>query len=156
MFPEPSEDNGYLTEHVARLRKSLLLHTGRDLVGSEADGADAAKEVFDAPFAVMSHDMANDPVFNYANRAALALFEMDWSEFTSLPSRLSVEPANRRERERLLREVAQKGYIDDYSGVRISRSGKRFLIERAVVWNLVDERGEPCGQAAMFEDWKYL
>jgi len=88
MFPEPSEDNRYLTEHVARLRKSLLLHTGRDLICSEADGAGAAKELFDAPFAVMSHDMSDDPIFNYANRAALALFEMDWSEFTSLPSRL--------------------------------------------------------------------
>ena len=49
-----------------------------------------------------------------------------------------------------------RGYIDDYSGVRISRTGRRFLIERATVWNLTDDRDQLCGQAATFHEWRYL
>ena len=32
-------------------------------------------------------------------------------------------------------------FIDDYTGVRISASGRRFRIDKAVVWNLVDQEG---------------
>ena len=35
-------------------------------------------------------------------------------------------------------------------------SGKRFLIRNATVWNLLDQRGRHCGQAAMFTDWEVL
>jgi len=44
--------------------------------------------------------------------------------------------------------VARQGYIDDYSGVRIAKSGRRFLIERATVWNLGEVEYQ--GQAATF------
>ncbi|HEU5396212.1 MAG TPA: MEKHLA domain-containing protein [Verrucomicrobiae bacterium] len=40
--------------------------------------------------------------------------------------------------------------------MRISRSGRRFRILQATVWNLVSETGEPQGQAALFADWKLL
>lgn len=73
-----------------------------------------------------------------------------------MPSRLSAEPVSREERARLLAEVSKNGFIDNYTGVRISRTGKRFLIEHAIVWNLLDEQGVYRGQAAMFRDWKYL
>jgi predicted DNA-binding protein (UPF0251 family) len=56
----------------------------------------------------------------------------------------------------LLAAVAQRGFIDDYSGVRISKSGRRFHIARATVWNLLTEDGRPCGQAAMFDRWEFL
>jgi len=56
----------------------------------------------------------------------------------------------------LLAQVTEHGFIDDYSGIRISKSGRRFRIGRATVWNLVTERGEPCGQAATFDRWNYL
>jgi hypothetical protein len=80
---------------------------------------------------------------------------MDWAEFTQLPSKLSAEPVNQAERQRLLSEVTTKGYIDNYQGVRINKTGQRFLIKNAVVWNLVDETGYQ-GQAACFADWKFL
>jgi hypothetical protein len=50
----------------------------------------------------------------------------------------------------------QDAFIDDYSGVRVSSTGRRFLIERATVWNLVDARGAYRGQAAAFSDWTPL
>ena len=68
-----------------------------------------------------------------------------------MPSRLTAEAPDRIERARLLAEVAARGSIDDYSGVRISRTGQRFRIEQATVWNLTDETGQRCGQAATFQ-----
>jgi len=48
----------------------------------------------------------------------------------------------------LLAEVTEQGYIDHYEGVRLSKTGKRFLIKNAVVWNLLDDDGGYKGQAA--------
>jgi hypothetical protein len=105
---------------------------------------------------LVSHDTASDPVFNYANLKALELFELNWEEFICLPSRLSAEPVNQAERERLLAEVTDIGYINHYEGVRISSTGKRFLIRNAVVWNLVDNKQLYKGQAACFAHWVFL
>jgi hypothetical protein len=145
-----------LHAHVTLLRDSLLRLTGRDLLaypGADNDPADAA---FEAPFALVSHDGEADPIFTYGNRTALGLFELDWAQFTRLPSRLSAEAPGRDERQRLLDRVTQFGYIDDYSGVRVSATGARFRIHDAVVWNLNDEDGTPRGQAAMFATWTPL
>jgi len=48
------------------------------------------------------------------------------------------------------------GPVDDYSGIRISQSGRRFRIEQAIVWNLIDAAGHLCGQAATFDTWTPL
>jgi hypothetical protein len=53
----------------------------------------------------------------------------------------------------LLERVRDHGFIDDYAGVRVSATGRRFRIERAVVWNLLDEAGRLHGQAATFAHW---
>ena len=72
------------------------------------------------------------------------------------PSRLTAEPMHRDERAEMLRRTSRDGYIDDYRGVRISTTGRRFLIERATVWNVLDTAGQPAGQAATFSDWSTL
>jgi len=154
--PPPSVANDFLVDHVRLLRLSLRRLTGLELCDAALDDADAARAIFLAPFAVVSHDTADDPVFNYGNEAALALFEMTWDEFTSLPSRKSAETPDRAERARLLAEVASRGFIRDYAGVRISKSGRRFRIANASVWNLADDNGIPRGQAAMFAEWTPL
>ncbi len=151
---QPDESNHFQAAHVAILRRSLTEWTGRDLVDPRLSAREAARALFFAPFAVVSHTADSDPIFSYANATALKLFEMTWDGFTALPSRLSAEPMAREERARLLTRVASQGYIDDYSGVRISRSGRRFLIEHATVWNLMDEAGRESGQAAMFSHWR--
>jgi hypothetical protein len=56
----------------------------------------------------------------------------------------------------LLAEVAAHGFIDNYSGIRISKMGRRFRIEQATVWNLVNESGEAQGQAATFRQWTWV
>jgi hypothetical protein len=152
----PSPENAYRSEHVQLLCRSYTRLTGETLVEANLSAHEAAIAILDAPFAVVSHDTAPDPIFNYANQTALKLFEMDWAEFTSLPSRQSAEPPNRDERARLLAEVSQHGYVKNYAGVRISKSGQRFQIQDVCVWNLTDEQGLYQGQAAFYRHWTYL
>jgi len=142
--PETSRD------HVLLLQRTLLRLTGRDLLDG-LDRDDPADAVFHAPYALLSHDGAADPVFTYGNAAALAIFERDWDDFTRLPSRLSAEPDDRAERARLLERVTRDGYVSDYTGIRVSSSGRRFLILDATVWNLVEDDGRYVGQAALIE-----
>lgn len=107
----------------------------------------------DAPFVVVAHNTQPDPRFVYCNRAAQSCFGYSREEFIKLPSRLSAEEPNRAERQRLLDAVTTNGFIDNYRGVRIAKSGYRFWIENGIVWQLVDERGRPLGQAATFSTW---
>ena len=153
--PKPDESNDYLKPHAVLLARSYRHWTGLDLIPPTSAG-DLSKRLFLAPLVVVSHGTETDPIFNYGNLAALNLFEMCWGDFTRLPSRKSAEPVNHQERMRLLERVETRGYIDDYRGVRVSSSGRKFLITGAHVWNLIDDKGERCGQAACFSDWKFL
>jgi hypothetical protein len=87
---------------------------------------------------------------------AQELWEMHWEEFIKTPSRLSAEAIAQSERQRLLENAQQHGYISDYKGVRISKTGKRFMILNTILWNLTDQAGAYKGQAAMFAEWEYL
>jgi hypothetical protein len=149
MIPEFPE---HLRDYLALLADSFARLTGRRLLEG-TDARELARNLWQAPFALVSHGTEDDPVFNYANQTALNLFEMSWEDFTRLPSRLSAEPENREARAALLQRVATHGYIDDYSGVRVSSTGRRFVIQGAVVWNVVDRQGRYHGQAAMFARW---
>jgi len=91
-----------------------------------------------------------DPILNYGNQKALALWEMDWAAFTKTPGRKTAEAMERGERAKFLDEVKKKGYIDNYCGVRISSTGRRFEIKQATVWNLMDSKGQYAGQAVTF------
>jgi PAS domain-containing protein len=134
----------------ALLASSYARAVGRPLV---ADGQDAAWLYNDAPFAVLAHDTAPDPVFVYANRTAQACFEYGRDEFITLPSRLSAEAPNREARQLLLDAVARDGFISDYRGMRIAKSGRRFWIEGGTVWQMIDKAGVRRGQAALFTSW---
>jgi hypothetical protein len=153
---EPSECNDYLAPHVSRLLDSLRRWNGRTLIDPELPIRQRALALFEAPFVVLSHNKDDDPLLNYANRAGLDLFGLTWVELISLPSRLTAAPAHQEERARLLATVARQGFIDDYRGVRVAKSGRRFVIEQATVWNLFDEKGADYGQAATFTHWRFL
>jgi hypothetical protein len=152
----PIWKTNFVVTHTACLARSFQKWTGGKLISEKFSAEDLAEKIFRAPFALVSHGMESDPVLNYGNQTALALWEMSWEELTRTPSRLTAEAPNREERARLLAIVTERGFIDDYSGVRISKTGRRFRIVRATVWNLETEDGQPCGQAAMFRDWEFL
>ena len=142
-----------LIDHAQLLMASFARLLGRDLMPGDGPAAERAERLFHAPFVVVSHGTEPDPVLNYGNRAALDLWETDFESFVRTPSRLTAEPVHRDERARLLSRTARDGYVDDYSGIRISRTGRRFRIERAIVWNVIDADGRLRGQAATFDLW---
>ena len=144
------------SEHVRLLIDSFARFLGRDLIPRDGSAAEQARRLFEAPFVVVSHGMEADPILNYGNAAALALWEMDLATFVQTASRLTAEPLHRDERARLLERTLRDGYVDEYQGIRISRSGRRFRIEQAIVWNLVDHAGNHRGQAATFDRWTPL
>jgi hypothetical protein len=144
------------TRHVRVLLDSFARLLGRELMPRVGSVEEQAERLFHAPFVVVSHGTEADPVLNYGNAAALALWEMDFATLTRTPSRLTAEPVHRDERARLLERTLRDGYVDDYAGIRISSTGKRFRIEQAIVWNLVDAAGIRHGQAATFDRWTPL
>jgi hypothetical protein len=146
-----TQDIAKLCQVMARSYKKLL---GKDLVPPHDDGTIVADRIFQHNAVVLAHNIFADPQFIFANQTAMNLWEMSWNEIVGMPSRLSAEPDFRQDREHLLERVRQFGYIDNYSGIRISKSGKRFLIENAVVWNLYGDNEERIGQAATFSHWK--
>lgn len=144
---EPCKENQFALETADLLCLSFKRLTGKPLLTS---GADLGRRLYEAPFAVLAHDTQPDPIFFYANLAAQKVFEITWDEIVTLPSRVSAEAPNQTERARLLEEVKRNGFISNYSGVRISKTGRRFLVQNATVWNLTNNDGVYCGQAATF------
>lgn len=153
---EPSPKNAYLSEHAELLISSYRRFTGRELVAKTGSPRERYRALYEAPYGVVSHGTEDDPVFNYGNLTALRLFEMDWVDFVALPSRESAEPGNRAERQRLLACVSEYGFVDDYRGVRIASTGRRFRIENTTVWNVVDRSNVYRGQAAVFYCWSEI
>jgi hypothetical protein len=133
------------------IAESFQRLTGKPLLPEMPQDADELREaMWHAPFAIVAHGTEADPIFFYGNRYALQHFEMSFEEFTKLPSRLSAEPVAQEAREKALANVAQTGYIDGYSGMRVAKSGHRFMITNCTIWNLLDAAGQNHGQAAVF------
>ena len=139
--------------HVQRMLDSFRHFLKRELIDRTGSPEEQAERLFNASFVIASHGTEKIPIFNYGNQKALDLFEMTLGDFTNMESRKSAEPMNQEERERFLKQVTENGFIENYSGVRISSTGKRFKVENVAVWNLLDENGNRCGQAATFDKW---
>lgn len=114
------------------------------------------EKVFFNAAILLSSDVQEDPLLNFANEAALKLWEIDWQTLCKTPGRKTAEPMEREARQAFLDAVRSQGYVENYSGIRISSTGKRFRIEKALVWNLLDENGAYLGQAATFSAWTPL
>ena len=130
--------------------------TARQLVSRDGTPLEQARRLFSASFVVVSHGTEADPVLNYGNEVALRLWEMAWEQLIRTPSRRTAEPVHQAERAELLRVVEERGFSDHYRGIRISAGGRRFMVEQATVWNVVDRQGQRVGQAATFSHWSML
>lgn len=146
--PVPAEYlAGGMPDRIALIAKSFARLFGRPLVDAHTDPVGA---LWEAPRAILAHGTQPDPIFFFGNRYALEAFECDVADFLRMPSRLSAEAPLREERQALLDRVTREGFIEDYSGIRITATGRRFPIENAIVWNLVEKDGKYAGQAATF------
>lgn len=146
-------NNDFYIRHAQLLCSSYKHWTGKPLIANDCENDKLILSMYEAPFALVSHGIEDDPVFNFGNKVALHLFELDWNQFIKLPSRNSVEITNIKQREELMRRVSNDGHMVEYSGVRISSTGKRFIIKGATIWNIIDDNSHYYGQAAMFSHW---
>jgi hypothetical protein len=143
-------------QHSQRLLRSFQQWTGRSLLPNSGSAAAIAQALFEASFVVVSHGTEVDPILNYGNRHALELWEMTWDTLTRTPSRQTAELIARAERDLLLQQARDQGYIGNYQGIRISSTGKRFWIQDVIIWDVLDEANQRIGQAATFERWEFL
>lgn len=147
-----------MIRHSLRLWQSFEHWTGRPMaeLQNSANPLELAEALFQASFVLVSHGTEADPIFNYGNQQALQLWELDWTTFTQMPSRQTVDPMEQAERSLLLAEARAKGYISNYKGIRTSSTGRQFWIENVILWDVLDEQNQRCGQAAMFDQWRFI
>jgi len=131
--------------------KELIACKSQDIDGSRQKSHQTwRQELWDAPRGIVAHGTESDPIFFYGNKLALHLFDMDFMQFTCLPSRLSAELVAQGLRAKLMAQVSKSGFVEGYSGMRIASSGRRFMITDATIWNIRDKTGKLHGQAAVF------
>ena len=133
----------------------------RPLIAAARPGRSNSKrllcqELFGCGFPVLAHGTGNDPKLIYANAAALQLWETRWDELIGMPSRLTAPESERAERISALSQAQSCDAVENYRGIRISRQGRRFMINNAKIWTLWDAEERVCGQAACFSDWWWL
>jgi hypothetical protein len=145
-----------IIEHCKLLSESYFFWTKNELIGVGLEENELSFLIYHAPFAVVSHGTEKDPVFNYANKKAQELWRLSWENFIKMPSRLSAEPVEAEHRQHLLEDAIKKGFIANYSGVRISGEGKKFMIQDTILWSTVEAGGKYMGQAATFREWKFI
>ncbi|MDA1160619.1 MAG: MEKHLA domain-containing protein [Planctomycetota bacterium] len=152
---QPWQEDNWI-EQTQILLNSYRRFLGKELIARDGSNKDQSRALFEAPFVVVSHGTEADPILNYGNQTALDLWEMELKTLLQTPSRMTAEPVHRDERARLLERTSRDGFVDDYRGIRVASTGRRFLIEQAIVWNLVNDDGDRVGQAATFSDWVFL
>lgn len=156
MHPEFEKHKDFLIPHSQILLNSFRHWLARDLIPRSGDPVEDARRVFESEQVILSSGADPDQTLNFGNLTAMHLWAMDWETLTRTPSRETAEPVHRAEREAFLQRVREHGYVDNYSGIRISARGDRFRIEQAIVWNLRDANGAYLGQAATFSHWTPL
>lgn len=152
----PSSKNSYLKDYIYQITTSLKKLANIEIVDASLSLEEQAKQAFNSGYVLLAHNASDDPIFNYANQTALNLFEMSWDEFIDMPSKYSAESDERGKREQFVAEVEAKGYSKDYSGIRISKTGRRFEIKNVILWNVYDSDNKRIGQAALFDEYNYL
>lgn len=155
--PSPIWYSTEMIRHGKFLIQSYNAITGNELVSQKSDSysdEEAAKSLFLMhDRVVISHGtqkhFENGPVLNYGNIAALRRWSASWEQLTSMPSRFTAEPMERKIRDDFMARVSASGMVQDYSGIRIALDGTKFKIADATVWNVVID-GVYLGQAATF------
>ena len=114
------------------------------------------QNLFACGFPVLAYGTEQDAKLSYANAAALQLWDSSWDELIDMPSRLTATASERAERSSALGQAKRLDAVQNYRGIRISRKGRRFMINKVRIWTLWDAEERVCGQAACFSDWWWL
>jgi hypothetical protein len=131
--------------------ESLKNFTGKSLL--ERLEISSVSQVHDHEgFAVLSHGVQDDPVYNYFNRAALLTFRYPESVVYRTPSRYSAPDGEERnvKRAQEVREALHQDLKEIPDAVRQTYSKDLIRIRDIVLWNVYDESGQRVGQTAVF------
>lgn len=142
-------------EHIRNILNSFEKLTGRVLIERTSPYKDFMN-IETGAFVLVSHNELKKPVLNYGNHFALGLWEMSWEDFVKTPSSRTAEVYFREKRSAMLEVVSKQGYFENYEGIRISSTGKRFKIKNATIWNVNNDKGKFIGQAAYFESVEHV
>ncbi len=74
---EPSTKNQFMPIEAGLILDSYQHFLGKPCIESTF-AHNAAQMLYEAPFALVAHDISDDPIFVYANRMAQNVFEMRW------------------------------------------------------------------------------
>lgn len=151
---EPYND-GDIIMHSLTLIDSYFRCLGKPIFPEKVEISSAAKALWELPLAVVSHGTEEDPIFNYANKAALEVFGVDWETFTSWPSRETASKEDQPGRDKLLASSLKDATICS-AIVRRNPAGREFRILDVQLWPLTDLNGEYYGQAAIYGGVEFL
>ena len=141
-------DAAWLTR-ATEILDSFRRRLGRDLVERSGDPAEDARRLFDLPLAILAHDTSPQPLLDWVNRAAAEAFDATPETLLGRPSADTAPADAKAGRRTLFEELATRGFVTGYSGVRISLTGRRFIIDDVTVFEVTDASGRPAGHAAV-------
>lgn len=137
---------------VARAREILdSFHRllGCELVPRSGDAAEDARRLYGLPRAVLAHDTSPRPLLDWANLAAARAFDATPESLLGRPSAATAPADAVADRRALFDVLARQGFVTGYSGVRVSLTGRRFVIYDVTVLEVIDAAGHPAGHAAV-------
>ncbi|KAL3134759.1 hypothetical protein ABBQ32_007752 [Trebouxia sp. C0010 RCD-2024] len=150
LMDPPKPANPYLETSVI-MHNLLMVESYKRKVGKpimdDAEIQDIAQLMWEAPFAVLSHDLeesSDAPKFDYANKAALDLMEASWEELVGKPSNAVTEDTQDTENlNTLLAEVGRAGTSSVHSRWLKGLKGRDFCISNGLMWNIETATGLP-------------
>jgi hypothetical protein len=122
---------------------------GHDLIERSGAAAEDARRLFDLPLAVLAHDASPAPLLDWANLAAARAFDATPEALLGRPSAATAPADAVADRRTLFDVLARQGFVTGYSGVRVSLTGRRFVIDDVAVFEVTDAAGHPAGHAAV-------
>jgi len=149
MMPSGRAYESLQVHRATEILDSFRRCVGRELIGRSGDAAEDASRLFDLPLAVLAHDTAPQPLLDWANAAAAAAFDATPESLLGRLSSATAPPDATADRRQLFEALARDGFVTGYSGVRVSLTGRRFIIDDVTVFEVTDAAGRPAGHAAV-------
>lgn len=133
----------------AEILDSFRRLLGRELMPRSGNPAEDARRLFDLPQAVLAHDTSPAPLLDWANLAAAKAFDATPEALLGRPSADTAPADATADRRALFDKLAARGFVTGYSGVRVSLTGRRFVIDDVTVFEVTNAVGRPAGHAAV-------
>eukprot|EP00891_Asterochloris_glomerata_P005660 jgi/Astpho2/5660/Aster-x1308 len=141
----PYEQTDVIMQNLLML-ESFHRKVGRNMMeDKDIEIKDAPKALWDAPFALLSHEFGDSEAkYDYANKAALDLFETQWDQLVGKPSTITSpeDQQVRGDREQLLQQAREKGTVEIKDAIRRTLKGAKIQLTSGVLWTIEAPTGK--------------